>query len=77
MLRAQSVLLMADAVPAPDIASVLGVHERTVEKWRVRFSVADPVTQLADAHRSGRPPSLSPKRKRRESNRMRASLQAA
>ncbi len=57
--RAYAVLFMAEGVPAIDIAKVLGVHPRTVEKWRVRFSGADPVTKLADAPRSGRPPSLS------------------
>lgn len=31
-------LMMADAVPACDIARTLGVHMRTVEKWRERFS---------------------------------------
>ncbi len=36
--RAQAVLFMAAWVPASDIAKVLGVHPRTVEKWRVRFS---------------------------------------
>jgi hypothetical protein len=57
--RAHAVLFMAAGVPATDIAKVLGVHTRTVEKWRVRFSCADPVAKLADAPRSGRPPSLS------------------
>jgi transposase len=57
--RAHAVLFMAAGVPAVDIAKVLGVHARTVEKWRVRFSCADPLAKLADAPRSGRPPSLS------------------
>ena len=77
MLRAQAVLLMADAVPTADVAAVLGVDERTVQKWRVRFTVADPLSKLADAPRPGRPPSLSPKRTRLESNRMPASRRAA
>ena len=47
--RAQAVLMMADGVPGTDIARVLGVRERTVERRRRRF----------DAPRSGRPPSLS------------------
>jgi hypothetical protein len=57
--RAQAVLFMAEGVTPGDTAKVLGVHARTVEKWRVRFSCADPVAKLADAPRSGRPPSLS------------------
>lgn len=57
--RAQAVLLMADGVPVPDIAMVLGVHPRTVQKWRQRFAGPDPVAKLANAPRSGRPRSLS------------------
>jgi hypothetical protein len=57
--RAQAVLMMADAVPASDIARLLGVHPRTVETWRQRFDCATPSERLADAPRSGRPPSLS------------------
>lgn len=59
VLRAQAVLLMADSVAPADVARILGVHLRTVEKWKVRFSCQSPVERLADAHRSGRPPSLS------------------
>jgi hypothetical protein len=57
--RAQAVLMMADAVPAADIARLLGVHVRTVEEWRCRFDCDHPSDKLADAPRSGRPPSLS------------------
>ena len=57
--RAQAVLMMADAVPAGDIARLLGVHPRTVEEWRRRFDCPTPSERLADAPRSGRPPSLS------------------
>lgn len=56
--RAQALLLMASAVPAPDIARLLGVNERTVFKWRVRFDTECPVSRLTDARRSGRPVSL-------------------
>lgn len=59
VVRGQALLFMADGVPAPDIAMVLGVHERTVFKWRERFECDHPETKLADAPRSGRPPSLS------------------
>ena len=58
VMRAQAVLLMADGVPAIDIAMLVGAHMRTVEKWRARFSCKKPVEKLADAPRSGRPPSL-------------------
>lgn len=64
--RAQAVLMMADAVAAVDIARVLGVHPRTVEEWRRRFDCATPSERLADAPRSGRPPSLSRTPSRRE-----------
>src|SRR6185436_13707175 len=57
--RGQAVLLMADGVTAGDVARALGIHPRTVEKWRVRFSQGEPARKLADAPRSGRPPSLS------------------
>ena len=59
VVRGQALLFMADGVPASDIAMVLGVHERTVFKWRRRFECEHPATKLADAPRSGRPPSLS------------------
>ena len=56
--RAQALLLFAEAVPAPDIARLLGVHERTVFKWHKRFSGPFPVSVVTDAPTSGRPPSL-------------------
>ena len=57
--RGQAALFMADGVPAVDIAKLVGVHLRTVLKWRKRLDCDDPVKKLADAPRSGRPPSLS------------------
>ena len=58
--RGQALLLMAAGVSQHDVARALGVHPRTAEKWRQRFiKAADPVGMLADAPRSGRPPSLS------------------
>jgi transposase len=57
--RAQALLFMADGVPATDIAKVLGVHLRTVFRWHQRFLCDHPEQKLADAPRSGRPPSLS------------------
>lgn len=70
--RAQAVLLLADGVTASDTARLLGVHERTVFKWRDRFAIADPTTRLADAPRPGRPPSLSRPRPARASSPRRA-----
>ena len=57
--RAQAALLMAEDVATVDIAKLIGVHPRTVEKWRARFRVEDPVQKIADAPRSGRPRALS------------------
>ena len=57
--RAQAVLMMADGVAGTDIARLLGVDVATVQKWRRRFDCEEPADKLADAPRSGRPPSLS------------------
>jgi len=57
--RGQAVLLMADSVAIADVAMLVGANERTVRKWKKRFSAASPVDKLADDPRSGRPPSLS------------------
>lgn len=57
--RAQALLMMADAVPATDIARLTGMHVRTVYALHRRFSCEKPSEKLADAPRSGRPPSLS------------------
>ena len=58
-LRGRALLMMADGAPANRIAWELRVHERTTERWRQRFQQGDPLRMLADAHRSGRPRSLS------------------
>lgn len=64
-LRAEALLLMAAGVGQNDVAVALGVHPRTAQKWRRRFLQAeDPVAALADAPRSGRPVSLSLRRRR-------------
>lgn len=66
--RGEALLLMASGVSIRDTARALGVHERTVFEWRQRFAATDdPVSKLADAPRSGRPPSLSPTPTRQES----------
>lgn len=60
--RAQAVLLLADGVATANVAKLSGVHLRTVEKWRLRFSCTDPLEKLADTPRSGRPRALSTER---------------
>ena len=58
--RAQALLLMSQGLSTRDTARALGANERTVRRWRKRFTESpDPVSKLADAPRSGRPPSLS------------------
>lgn len=60
VVRGQALLLIAAGVSLGDAARALGVHQRTVQKWRQRFlDTEDPVSKLADAPRSGRPISLS------------------
>jgi hypothetical protein len=75
--RAQALLLIADGVGPGDIAMLLGADVRTVVEWRLRFKqAADPLTMLADAPRTGRPPSLSRTPTRRKSSPKLADLQA-
>ena len=58
--RAEALLLMAEGVSPGDTARALGANPRTVRRWRKRFAEGDnPRATLADAPRSGRPPSLS------------------
>ena len=58
--RGQALLLMAQGVSMRDTARALGLNHRTVRRLRKRFADTDnPVAKLADAPRSGRPPSLS------------------
>jgi len=58
--RAEGLLLMAAGVGSEDVAMLVGVHVRTVFKWKKRFAGAEkPAERLADAPRSGRPVSLS------------------
>jgi transposase len=75
--RGQALLLMADGVGPEDIAKLVGVHVRTVIEWRLRFKkAANPLDMLADALRSGRPPSLSRRQTPQESYRKRVSRRA-
>jgi predicted ArsR family transcriptional regulator len=58
--RGQALLLTAEGVSTRDTARALGLNHRTVRRLRKRFGGAgDPVAKLADAPRSGRPPSRS------------------
>lgn len=76
VLRAQALLMLADGVPSADVSRLLGVNPRTVRRWRTRFSCEHPSDKLADAPRSGRPPSLSPTRTPPESSPKRADRRA-
>lgn len=61
--RGNALLLMEAGVGSEDIAMLVGVHVRTVFKWKARFAGAEnPVEKLADAPRSGRPAFLSRRR---------------
>jgi len=62
MQRAQAVLWMADGMAGAHIAMLLGVEPSTICRWRRRFTGPQPTERLADAPRSGRPPSLSRRR---------------
>lgn len=59
--RGQALLLLAAGVGSQDTATIVGVHVRTVFKWKQkRFRELDDVSNmLQDAPRSGRPASLS------------------
>jgi hypothetical protein len=79
--RGEALLLLAAGVGAEDVSAIIGVHVRTVFKWKKkRFRELDDVNKvLQDAPRSGRPVSLSPKptphasrQKRRSRRRMSA-----
>jgi hypothetical protein len=73
--RAEALLLMSEGVGAGDIAMLLGVHLRTIFRWRARFAHAeDPAAKLTDAPRSGRPISLSRTRTPRASKPRHAGL---
>jgi len=63
-LRARIALRSADKVPTGVIAKELGVAASTVSRWRTRigdFGIGDDVREaLADAPRTGRPPTIAP-----------------
>ena len=75
-VRAQAALLLADGVTGHDVATLLGVHDSTVDEWRARFRGGDVVSKLADAPRSGRPRTLSRAPNARTSSPKRAASRA-
>ncbi len=58
-LRARIVLAYAAGGTGESVGAALGVTPQTVGKWRSRFAQAH-LAALADAPRSGRPPSILP-----------------
>lgn len=52
--RCRVILRCADGVPSKTVGSELGIHERTVGKWRRRF-LKDRIEGLLDEARPGRP----------------------
>jgi transposase len=57
--RAQALLWLAQGFPAEEVADLLDVSRRTVYNWATRFDQRDELdlfARLADAPRSGRPP---------------------
>lgn len=57
--RGQALLLLGAGVGNQQTAELIGVHLRTVERWRKRFKERGSLDALYDAPRPGRPPSLS------------------
>ncbi|MBA2319685.1 MAG: IS630 family transposase [Deltaproteobacteria bacterium] len=58
LIRAMTILLVADGVPTASVARRTGQDERTVRKWKRRFAAAPSVETLEDAPRSGRRPKI-------------------
>lgn len=74
--RAQGLVLLADGVCVPDVAMLLGINESTVNKWKLRFALKNPLDRLTDAPRSGRPISLFPAQTQRKLSPKRAARRA-
>jgi transposase len=58
--RAQALLWLAQGLPAAEVADLLGVSRQTIYNWAGRFherAASGLLDRLADAPRSGRPPS--------------------
>lgn len=58
VVRARTLLLVADGVPTAEVARRTGQTDRTVRKWKARFGARPSLETLDDAPRSGRPQSV-------------------
>jgi hypothetical protein len=61
VMRARTILMLADRVSQAEVARRVGLRRRIVRKWAERF-VDRGLLGLEDAPRSGRPPRSSPDR---------------
>jgi Winged helix-turn helix len=61
VIRARTILALADGVSQVEVARRVGLRRRIVRKWAERF-VERGLLGLNDAPRSGRPPRFSPDR---------------
>ena len=61
VIRARTILMLADGVSQAEVARRVGLRRRIVRKWAERF-VDRGLLGLNDAPRSGRPPRFSPDR---------------
>src|SRR3954451_3999948 len=61
VVRARTILMLADGVSQAEVARRVGLRRRIVRKWAERF-VDRGLLGLNDAPRSGRPPRFSPDR---------------
>jgi hypothetical protein len=61
VVRAQTILLLADGVSQSEVSRRVGLRRRIVRKWAERF-IDRGLVGLEDAPRSGRPPRFSPDR---------------
>jgi transposase-like protein len=61
VVRARTILMLADGVSQAEVARRVGLRRRIVRKWAERFMDRG-LLGLEDAPRSGRPPRFSPDR---------------
>jgi Winged helix-turn helix len=61
VIRARTILMLADGVSQAEVARRVGLRRRIVRKWAERF-VDRGLLGLEDAPRSGRPPRFPPDR---------------
>jgi hypothetical protein len=62
VIRARTILLLADGMSQAEVARRVGLRRRIVRKWAERF-VERGLLGLNDAPRSGRPPRFPPDRR--------------